>query len=288
MNSTKPTLTTTHFGRLNAWFDSIHYQKLYGHRDEAEAANFIDALIRCLRPHPGSRLLDVACGTGRHAKYLASKGYRVTGFDLAADSIRVAKQAERRGLRFFRHDMRLPFGRNKFDYVFNFFTSFGYFESLAEHFEVLRNMTRSLSDGGTLVLDYLNVYRAEAELVPYESKKIGNFAYALTRWSDRNYIFKRIVLERRNADEPHEYVERVAKFTLWHFQQMFAACGYAIHEVYGDYTLNPFHMVDSPRLILIARGAQISPLPNPYANDSFVDSLAAFGVEQRDIGGVTF
>ena len=273
MNRTKRILNTTHSGNLNAWFDSAHYQRLYGHRDQTEAANFIDALIKRLRPATGSRLLDVACGTGRHAKYLASKGYRVTGFDLAADSIRVAKQAEGPGLRFFRHDMRTPFGRNKFDYVLNFFTSFGYFESRAEHFTVVRNMENSLTAGGTLVLDYLNLYRAEANLVPHETKQIDNFAYHLTRWSDKNYIFKRIVLEPWNGDEPREYVERVAKFSLRHFQQMFAACGLAIHEAYGDYALNPFHMVDSPRLILIARRGQASQAPRSSADDRQRDGL---------------
>lgn len=259
---------------MNAWFDSSHYQRLYGHRDQTEAAAFIDALLMHLRPHEGARLLDVACGTGRHAKYLASRGYRVTGFDLAADSIRAAKRAERPGLRFFHHDMRRPFGAGEFDYVLNFFTSFGYFESPAEHLSVVRNMTNSLTADGTLVLDYLNVYRAETTLVPCESKQIYGCVYNLTRWSDRNYIFKKIVLGRANDDAPREYVERVAKFGLRHFQQMFAACGFAIHEVFGDYALNPFHLADSPRLILVARRGQTSRVPSSFGHDRQRDGLA--------------
>ena len=275
MNMTKEILMTPQAGNLNAWFDSIHYQRLYGHRDHTDAANFIDALINRLRPGAGSRLLDVACGAGRHAKYLASKGFRVTGFDLAAESINKAKKAERPGLRFFRHDMRMPFGKNEFDYVFNFFTSFGYFESSAEHFSVVRNMANSLNTGGALVLDYLNVYNAEAHLVPDEIKWIDGFAYRITRWSGRNHIFKKILVTPPNADEPQQYVERVAKFTLRDFQQMFEQCGFSISEVYGDYALNPYHMFESPRLILIARRAVSHKVLVSRADTTFIDNTTA-------------
>ena len=66
---------------LASWFDSFHYHKLYAHRDEAEAGRFLDALIARLNPGRDDRVLDLGCGAGRHAKYLASKGLRVTGID---------------------------------------------------------------------------------------------------------------------------------------------------------------------------------------------------------------
>jgi len=275
MNWTQEIPTKTHTENLNAWFDSIHYQRLYGHRDDTEAADFIDALIKRLRPCAAASFLDVAYGIGRHAKYLASKGFRVTGFDLAAEAIKTAKKAERAGLRFFQHDMRMPFGGKSFDYVFNFFTSFGYFECPHEHFAVVRNMANSLTAGGALVLDYLNMYSAEANLVPHELKRIENFTYYLTRWSDRNYIFKKIVIEPRDCDEPREYVERVSKFTLRDFQQMFARCGLSITEVYGDYALNPYDMLNSPRLIMIAHRAETSQVAGSTMDSRVFDSAGA-------------
>src|SRR5690349_7147113 len=93
------------------WFDSIHYQKLYAHRGKGEAAALVDRLMCYLRPARGSEVLDLGCGTGRHARQLSRWGLRVTALDLAASSIRQAKRWERAGLRFLRHDMREPFGR---------------------------------------------------------------------------------------------------------------------------------------------------------------------------------
>ena len=81
-----------------------------------------------LQPGPVTAMLDVACGKGRHSRFLAEKGYDVTGIDLSEYSIGEALKYEAENLHFYRHDMRLPFWINYFDYAFNFFTSFGYFQ----------------------------------------------------------------------------------------------------------------------------------------------------------------
>ena len=244
---------TTHRAEWFAsWFDSFYYHKLYAHRDETEAARFLDGLIAHLKPRRGARVLDLGCGAGRHSKYLASKGFRVTGLDLAASSISEARKIERPHLHFLQHDMRVPFGRNAFDYVFNFFTSFGYFEEPGEHVAVVRNMARSLRQGGVLVLDYLNVRYAEATLTSDEVKEIDGVTYRLTRRTDARHFFKRIVIEDGNG-EPPEFVERVAKFTLQDFERMFGRHHLSIEDVHGDYRLSPYDSVTSPRMILVAR-----------------------------------
>lgn len=253
MDTAVLTRPTTWFA---SWFDSLHYHKLYAHRDEAEAAGFVDALIAKLRPAAGSAMLDVGCGAGRHARQLAAHGFAVTGIDLSEGSIRQAKAFERafddRRLRFYRRDMRQPFGDAAFDYVFNFFTSFGYFDSPDEHLAVVDNMARSLKPGGTLVLDYLNVAYAEAHLTPHDTTRIDGVVYRISRWTDAAHFYKRIVIDEGRGAPPLEYVERVAKFRLADFQDLAAAHGLWIDEVCGDYRWSRYDAATSPRLILVA------------------------------------
>ena len=236
-----------------SWFDSIHYHKLYAYRDEPEAAGFIDELIQRLQPSNGAVALDLGCGTGRHSKYLASKGFRVTGIDLSAKSIKRAMRLEPREVRFYEHDMRVPFGRNEFDYVFNFFTSFGYFEDQNEHLMVVRNIADALKPGGRLVLDYLNVGYAEAFTNSTEVHAIDGVNYRVTRWSNASDFFKRIALEDSDGGESGEYIEKVAKFRVTDFSRMLNVYGMSIEEVWGDYRLSPYDSDASPRMILMAR-----------------------------------
>lgn len=74
------------------WFNSPFYHKLYFQHDEAEARAFIQRLVEYLKPKPGSRMLDVACGRGRHSRMLAAAHFDVTGTDLSPQSIAFAKK----------------------------------------------------------------------------------------------------------------------------------------------------------------------------------------------------
>lgn len=235
-----------------SWFDSPHYHRLYAHRSVAEAAGFIDTLVDRLRPRADARVLDLGCGSGRHAIHLASKGYDTTGIDLSAGSIAVAKQAERAHLRFRRQDMRVPFGREVFDYVFNFFTSFGYFQTPRDHDAVGRNIAAALKDGGRLVLDYLNVHYADAHLTPRENLVIDGVAFRITRAVEDGFFVKRIDVDD-GVGAPAQYVERVARFTLAEFDRLLTGHGLTIEEVHGNYAFGAYDSLTSPRLILAAR-----------------------------------
>jgi SAM-dependent methyltransferase len=239
-----------------SWFDSEHYHKLYAHRDDHEAAEFIGRLITWLQPVSSSSILDLGCGSGRHSRYLASMGFDVTGLDLSAESISVARQSERSNLHFNRQDMRQPFGTDAFHFVFNLFTSFGYFEDPAEDLTVIQNVAKSLKAGGHLVLDYMNVVHVESCLKAEEAIKRDGAIYRLSRWADADYIFKRIAIMNDGNETGAtqlEYTERVAKLTLEDFRFMFDLCGFAIESIFGDYRLSPFSPQESPRLILVAR-----------------------------------
>ncbi len=246
----KSTIATAWF---KDWFNSPYYHQLYFKRDENEAADFINKLLDHLKPADDSLMLDVACGKGRHSIQLASKGFDVTGIDLAEDSIRQAKEYETEKLHFYLHDMRLPFWINYFDYAFNFFTSFGYFKTRREHDNTIRTIAQSIKQNGIFVLDYLNVHYAEDNLTHKTEKEIDGVNYYITKWFDEDFFYKKIIVEDDELNEPMQYTEKVAKFSLGDFTEMFAYQDLQILEVYGDYLFNEYHLTKSPRLIMIAR-----------------------------------
>ncbi len=220
---------------FKTWFDSAYYHSLYQHRNDKEAQSFINYLLNELSPAPGATMLDLGCGAGRHSKYLASKGYNVTGLDLAFSSIRRAKKWENETLRFFQHDMRIPFGFRRFDFVFNFFTSFGYFKSRTENNKVVANISQALKPGGVVMFDYLNVAYVEEHLIPEEEKEIDGVVYRISRWTDHDFIFKRIAVYDSQLPQPLEYIEQVARFTVADFSRFFERNKLQTINVFGDY-----------------------------------------------------
>jgi SAM-dependent methyltransferase len=233
------------------WFDSSYYHQLYKNRNLQEAADFIDHLLDVLQPPADSKMIDVGCGAGRHSRELAGKGYDVIGVDLSIQSIREAKKHTSASLMFIQHDMRKSFGSAHFDYVFNFFTSFGYFRDEREHALVLQNMSSALKPGGKLVLDYMNIHYAEKNLVRSEQKEIDGIYYTINRWMDQNHFYKQISIENGFPGSGQVHIEKVARFSLEDFKKMFASCGMQIEQVFGDYAMNPFDSCESPRLIMV-------------------------------------
>ena len=234
------------------WFNSPYYHQLYFNRDEQEAAKFIDKLIDHLQPLPGALMLDIACGKGRHAVHLAEKGFDVTGIDLSEGSIQEALLQETDKLHFYTHDMRLPFYINYYNFAFNFFTSFGYFSTRREHDNSIRTIAQSLKQNGCFIMDYLNVHYAEDHLVHQFDKEIDGVNYFITKWFDETHFYKKITVEDEALEEPLIYQEKVAKFSLGDFTEMFAYQGLQIQEVFGDYNFGKYDVRKSPRLIMIA------------------------------------
>ena len=234
------------------WFDTEFYHKLYAHRNDKEAEEIVSAIIQELQPQRGASILDLGCGNGRHAKYLATQGFNVTGLDLAFSSIQHARKWETETLRFYRHDMREPFGDTCFDYVFNFFTSFGYF-SAEENDRVIQNMVNSVRGNGFVMIDYMNVTHSVKGLIPEEEKEIDGIVYKIKRYTDENYIYKQIEIDNVQAGRPYVYTEKVMKLNQKDFHAMFEKNGLKPVNVYGDYKLNEYQVETSPRLILLAQ-----------------------------------
>lgn len=235
------------------WFASPYYAKLYVNRNEEEAQQFITQLLAFINPKPGSLMLDVACGQGRHSKCLARMGYDVSGIDLSEPFINEAKQFEAPNLHFYLHDMRLPFWINYFDYAFNFFTSFGYFRTMREHDAAARTIAQSLKLNGLFVIDYLNVHYVEDNLVKEEVKVIDGISFNITRWHDDDHFFKQVKITDDKAGVKQTFTERVAKFSLGDFTDMLAYQGMQVQDVFGNYGLSSYDVRKSPRMIIVAK-----------------------------------
>ena len=129
---------------------------MFSSRRWAVAAEEVDGALSLLAVQPGARLLDLACGVGRHALELARRGFRVTGVDRTRCYLEAAAaRAREEGLdiEFVNEDMRTFVRGEGFDAAINLLTSFGYFEDVEDDRRVARNLCQSLRRGGTLLMD---------------------------------------------------------------------------------------------------------------------------------------
>lgn len=235
-----------------SWFDTPYYHILYRHRDDNEAQVFIKNAIDELKPPTGSHILDLACGRGRHARFLNELGFTVTGIDLSQSNINYAqKHHTSKGLQFEVGDMRQPYGTNRFEYIFNLFTSFGYFDSWEDDLQALKMMKQALKPGGTLVLDFMNVNKVKMGLVTEEVRQVKGMEFHIERFIRNGMVIKKISFEADH--QTHEYEEQVQLLNREDFQLLLTEAGFKITAFYGDFNLGDFHARDSERLILFAR-----------------------------------
>jgi SAM-dependent methyltransferase len=231
-----------------SWFDSPYYHILYKDRNYREAQIFMDNLTHYLNLPEKAKVLDLACGKGRHSIYLNQLGFDVLGVDLSENSIAIANKNANDTLHFKVHDMRLPF-EEKFDAIFNLFTSFGYFENDADNLKTLQSIQESLSEYGFGVIDFMNSTQVIANLVPSEIKTVDEIEFHIKRFYENGFIYKEIDFEDKN--EKFHFVEKVRALTLQDFQDMMDAAGIYLLDIFGDYKLKKFHKTESERLIMI-------------------------------------
>lgn len=233
------------------WFDSRYYHILYKERDNYEAKIFIDNLIKYLKIPTKSKIIDIACGKGRHSIYLEQKKMTVTGIDLSNKSINHAKKFESNNLHFFIHDMRKKFKEEKYDVAVNLFTSFGYFKTNEEHQASINSMALNLKKEGLLIIDFMNVNKTIKNLVKNEKKQIDGILFHITRSLKEKQIQKGINF--KHNDKNYNFSEKVMAFTLSDLSNFIVNSKLEIINIFGDYNLNPFCEDNSDRLILICK-----------------------------------
>ena len=233
------------------WFDSFYYHKLYRHRNTAEAQLFIDNIIAHVNPESQSRIMDLACGKGRHSIYLNKKGFDVVGVDLSHNSVNEANNSANDTLHFHQMDMRELATNEPFDIVMNMFTSFGYFQHKSDNVKVLNGVNSILNRNGILVLDFLNASKVIQNLVPEEKQEVDGITFTINRLIEAQTIVKKIHV--KDGVNEKDFQERVSMFELADFQEMFAQTGFELINHFGNYQLEAFDPKVSDRLILVAK-----------------------------------
>lgn len=233
------------------WFDSKYYHVLYKNRDDKEAQSFIDFLLEEVKLEKNAKVLDLACGKGRHSLYFSNLGYNVTGVDLSANSIEIAKQNENNNLSFAVKDMREPFEEDHFDLVANLFTSFGYFDDINDNLKVLKSIETMMNEEGRFVIDFMNAEKAIRSLIPSEEKEIDGVNFKINRKLENGYIIKDISID--DNGKKFQYQEKVQALTIDNFKELISKTDLVVDNFYGNYSLCKFDADVSDRLIIIGR-----------------------------------
>jgi SAM-dependent methyltransferase len=237
------------------------------HEQAPEATPEQVALIeRELGLGAGSRVLDVPCGTGRHAVALAARGHRVTCVDLSADYLAVTRRrAEEIGVEVeaVRGDMRdlegLP--RGSFDAVVNMYTSFGYFDRDEDNLRAVAAMAGVLRPGGRLLIDVVNRDWFVRNFFPSEFAQGETFTVRDFEEVDGAVVVHENVFDPRTsrlrwtcrpAGTAQEHV--VVDYRMYSLHELLAllrAGGLAPVRTLGDYDAKPYSLF-SPRLLCVA------------------------------------
>lgn len=240
---------------FETWFNTPYYHILYKDRDFAEAEHFISLLVNDLEIPVNSRIIDLACGKGRHSIFLNKLGYKVLGLDLSPESIFSNKQFENQNLKFEVHDMRNEIfpnvAKEKSDAVFSLFTSFGYFENEKDDLRVFNSVNHSLNENGFFVLDFLNEKWVKNTLVPEYTTTKGGIDFHIKKRIENQLIIKNISFEDKGKD--YHFFEKVKLHTLDKIEEYAQKTGFEKVKTYGDYLLNTFDPENSPRCISVFR-----------------------------------
>jgi SAM-dependent methyltransferase len=216
----------------------------------------IDFLVRAVGLQPGGSVLDVCCGSGRHALELARRGYRVTGVDVSAEAIGYARRAaddERLSVDLRVGDVRSLPTDVRADVVICMGNAFGYLEHTGTQ-AFLADLAGIVRPGGALVLDYAFVAESVLPGLELDEEPMTIGGVEVTSVNTYDTVGSRWLTEMtfRRGDEVHRGTSVQHVYTVAEVSRLVAAVGFPDVERYGDADGSPYRL-GSPRLLLVAR-----------------------------------
>ncbi len=237
-----------------SWFGE-GYLALYPHRDEEEAARAVSLLLSLVGKVEG-RVLDLACGAGRHLRALRAEGIAAQGMDLSLPLLREGGRRDPASPRVRGDMLHLPFRPRAFAGVTSFFTSFGYFEREADDLQVLCEVRRVLAPGGWILLDFLNAERVRATLEPRDSRVVEGRRVEQARRlvEGGRKVEKEIRILDESTGSEERFRERVRLYDATELRALMDRAGLRVVAEHGDYH-GAAPGPTTPRRILLAEVA---------------------------------
>ena len=234
------------------WFSSDEYLSVYSHRNIEDADNLLNLILDNIIIPSNAKILDAACGAGRHSLILAGQGYDVTAFDLSRNLLEIGlENSINQGLsvNFLCADIRNICFKGAFDLVLNMFTSFGYFESDEENFLFFKNVKRMMKNDCYLVLDYFNASYLKKNLVKENIKTVEGKRIVEKRQVVNDFVVKDI--EIKYNGQTRVFKEKVKLYCYDNLIRQFEKMGLKVFKVFGNYEGESFSELYSERLIII-------------------------------------
>ena len=211
-------------------------------------------IVSLLGISPGSSILDLGCGPGRHSLELARRGFSVVGLDRTRTYLEKArKRADIEGLNveFIQDDMRSFCKPKAFNVVVSFFTSFGYFEDAADDRKVVTNVYQSLKDQGVFLIDIMGKEILARRFRERGWHQLDDITVLQERrvCRDWSWIENRWIMIKDGEREEHTVSHRI--YSAVELVALLTGCGFDATDVYGDLAGAPYDHV-AKRLIIVA------------------------------------
>jgi SAM-dependent methyltransferase len=240
---------------FEAVFDVDDY--LYFYREtltDERTEKEVGALVSLLELDHPMKILDLACGYGRHTNRLAGLGHTMTGIDLTPGFLDIACQdaLDRKVQVDYRQgDMRQIVFDQEFDRVMLLFTAFGYFSD-EENLQVLINICNALKTGGLFIYDAPNRDALLKDLPPYfVMEKEGNLMIDRHTFDGvQGRLYNRRIVYRNGIrkDKPHY----VRLYSASEVSPLLTQAGLRLHHLYGSFDGQEFTS-GSRRMVVVAR-----------------------------------
>jgi SAM-dependent methyltransferase len=200
----------------------------------------VERAMKMLRPQGDERVLDLACGSGRHSLELRRRGFEVVGADISPELLEIArKEAQEQGLEvdFVEADLRELDLEAEFDIVLSLNDgAIGYFETEEENLRSFEVISRALRSGGRHLAQLPNVLYAQEHL-PQKSWIAGSSMIELVehRWNKRNRYMEGAMIPVRFGEvldelKPIQFRQRL--YTVDELGEIFASVGMSVATIF--------------------------------------------------------